>query len=272
MHDNAVLAHEQHMRVKRCRHGLMLYNSSDIYIGRSLDLYGEYSNGEADVFEHLLRPGMVALDVGANIGCHTLLMAHLVGPSGAVIAFEPQRVVYQNLCANISLNALTNVHAVNSAVGSVAGSAAIAEIDYAAEGNFGGVALNDSENGERVQIAIIDDLPMAHCHLIKIDVEGMELDVLQGASKTLAQHRPALYIENDRKDKSPDLIAHLLAAGYRPFWHRPPLYNPDNYFANHENAFAELISQNMFCLPREREFEVSGLVEITSPEVGQGRG
>jgi hypothetical protein len=66
MNDSAVLAGEQHMRVKRCRHGLMLYNSSDIYIGRSLDLYGEYSHGEADVFEHLLRPGMVAIDVGAK--------------------------------------------------------------------------------------------------------------------------------------------------------------------------------------------------------------
>jgi hypothetical protein len=63
MQNNAVLAGEQHMRVKRCRHGLMLYNSSDIYIGRSLDLYGEYSHGEADVFERLLRPGMIAVDV-----------------------------------------------------------------------------------------------------------------------------------------------------------------------------------------------------------------
>ena len=82
---------------------------------------------------------------------------------------------------------------------------------------------------------------MEHCHLIKIDVEGMELDVLQGAAETLARHRP-------------------------------PLYNPDNYFANQENAFAELISQNMFCMPRERDFEVAGLVEITSPEAGQSGG
>ena len=242
MQNNAVLAGEQHMRVKRCRHGLMLYNSSDIYIGRSLDLYGEYSHGEADVFERLLRPGMIAVDVGANIGCHTLLMARLVGAEGAVIAFEPQRVVYQNLCANISLNALTNVYAINSAVGALAGSAAIAEIDYAARGNFGGVSLSDTANGERVQVAVIDALPLENCHLIKIDVEGMEHDVLLGAVETIAQHRPALYIENDRQDKSPELIAHLLAAGYRPFWHRPPLYNPDNFFANSENAFAELIS------------------------------
>lgn len=203
-------------------------------------------------------------------------MARFVGREGAVIAFEPQRVVYQNLCANISLDALTNVHAVNSAVGSAVGSATIPDIDYAAHGNFGGVMLTDDgdngdgKNGERLKIATINSLPMEDCHLIKINVEGMELDMLLGAAKTIAQHRPALYIANDRQDKSPELIANLLTADYRLFWHRPRLYNPDNFFANEENAFDELISQNMFCLPRERECEVSGLVEITSPAAGQG--
>ena len=71
MSDGMVLAGERHMRVKRCRDGLMrdglmLYNSSDIHIGRSLDLCGE-----ADLFARLLRAGMVATDVGANIGAAT---------------------------------------------------------------------------------------------------------------------------------------------------------------------------------------------------------
>ena len=115
MSDGMVLAGERHMRVKRCRDGLMLHNSSDTNIGRSLDLYGEYSYGEADLFARLLRAGMVAIDVDANIGCHTVTMARRVGPQGAVIAFEPQRSVYQNLRANIALNALANVHAINMA-------------------------------------------------------------------------------------------------------------------------------------------------------------
>ena len=74
-------------------------------------------------------------------------------------------------------------------MGSAVGSAAIPDIDYAAHGNFGGVMLTDDgdngdgKNGERVQIATIDSLPMEDCHLIKIDVEGMELDMLLGAAK-----------------------------------------------------------------------------------------
>ena len=272
MSDGMVLAGERHMRVKRCRDGLMLYNSSDTYIGRSLDLYGEYSYGEADLFARLLRAGMVAIDVGANIGCYTVTMARLVGPQGAVIAFELHRIVYQNLCANIALHALANLHAINIAAGSGAGTAALPAIDYAATGNFGGIALTDAADGEAVQIAALDTLPLEQCHLIKIDVEGMEFDVLQGGEKTIAKHRPALYIENDRAENSPRLIAHLLAADYRLFWHRPPLYNPDNCFANDTNEFSNLLSQNMFCLPRARDFEVTGLVEINSPDAGQNGG
>src|SRR5215204_3016879 len=89
-----------YVRVKQCRHGRMMYNVNDQYIGRSLDLYGEYSEGEVDLFRQVLRPGDLALDVGANIGVHTVPMARLVGERGAVFAFEAQRTAYQTLCGN----------------------------------------------------------------------------------------------------------------------------------------------------------------------------
>ena len=76
---------------KDCRHGKLMYLLNDAYIGRSLDVYGEYSEGEIDLFRQLLRPGDVAIDVGANIGALTVPMARLVQPGGAVVAFEPQR-------------------------------------------------------------------------------------------------------------------------------------------------------------------------------------
>src|SRR5882672_8881146 len=91
------------------RHGLMLYNRYDIYIGRSLELYGEWSHGEIALFEQVLQSGMVAIDAGANIGTHTLALARAVGPTGAVYAFEPQRIVFQTMVVNVALNSLTNV-------------------------------------------------------------------------------------------------------------------------------------------------------------------
>src|SRR2546421_9260159 len=89
-------------RMKRCRHGYMLYNVHDQYIGRSLDRYGEYSEGEIELFSQLIKPNDVVIDVGANIGAHTLWFAQRTLPDGIVIAFEPQRLVFQTLCANMA--------------------------------------------------------------------------------------------------------------------------------------------------------------------------
>ena len=265
--------------LRHSRDGVMLYNRNDRFIGRSLELLGEFSPGEGRFFQTTIKPGDTVIEVGAQKGAHTVGMAKAVGPEGRVHAFEPQRIMFQLLCANLALNGLLNTFAWNMAADEQPGTLFVPELDYEKSENFGGVALHrDNGVGQEVPAVALDrfmakkGLGKAGLSFIKIDVEGMELDVLQGAAETVAKHRPALYIENDRKDKSPELIAHLLGADYRLFWHRPPLYNPDNYFANQENAFAELISQNMFCLPVERNFEVAGLVEITSPEVGQGRG
>ena len=86
-----------------------MYLLNDAYIGRSLDVYGEYSEGEIDLFRQLLRPGDVAIDVGANIGALTVAMARLVQPGGAIVAFEPQRAIFDILCDNLRLNGLANV-------------------------------------------------------------------------------------------------------------------------------------------------------------------
>lgn len=75
--------------VKECRHGKMIYNKNDMYIGRSLDRYGEYSEGEVDLFRQIVHQGDTVLEVGANLGAHTLALALLVGEGGCVHAFEP---------------------------------------------------------------------------------------------------------------------------------------------------------------------------------------
>ena len=141
MPETSALLSERHMRLKQCRHGPMLYNVNDVYLGRSLDLYGEYAEDGNRFFSSSLGPGSLAVDVGAHIGCHTVFMAKQVGPGGAVFAFEAQRVIFQNLCANLALNGLSNVRVFNAAAGSEEGTITVPDIDYEAEGNFGGVSL-----------------------------------------------------------------------------------------------------------------------------------
>lgn len=253
------------LAVGRCRYGTMMWLRRDMYVGRSFAEYGEYSEGEVDLFRQCLRPGDVALDIGANLGAHTLPLAQLVGPGGAVFAFEPQRILFQILCGNVALNELPNVHALPVALGRAAGRTKVPALDYRGAVNFGGVSLGGT-HGEDVPVLTLDQLEVSKVKLIKIDVEGMELEVLAGAKATLARCRPLLYVENDRADRSEALVAQLQEDGYRMWWHTPSLYNPANFRANPHNVFGNVASFNMLCLPRESTTTIQGLREIASPQ------
>jgi FkbM family methyltransferase len=257
------------MMLRRCRHGTMMYLRNDAYIGRSLDIYGEYSEGEVTLFRDWLRPGDVALDVGANIGAHTIPMARIVGPTGTVYAFEPQRFIHQILCGNVALNELGNVHTLQWAVGHSTGTTRVTPLDYGMPNNFGGVSLG-GDRGEEVAVVAIDDLNLQQLRLLKIDVEGMELNAIMGASATLERCRPILLVENDRVGKSTALINQLFSSGYRLWWHMTPLYRRANFFGNPQNLFGEICSLNVLGLPSETSFGDLPLPEILSAQEATG--
>ncbi len=167
--------------LKQCRHGLLLFLREDMYIGRSLDLYGEFSELEAVLFAQIVRAGDVVLEVGANIGAHTVHLAQLVGPHGHVHAYEPQRVIFQLLCANVALNSLFNVYTHHAGVGGSPGELHVPHPNYAAVNNFGGLSLSHEKRGEPVPVVCLDTLTLPSLKLLKVDVEGMEHEVLSGA-------------------------------------------------------------------------------------------
>jgi hypothetical protein len=101
--------------------------------------------------------------------------------------------------------------------------------------------------------------------LIKVDVEGMELDVFRGATQTLERCQPVLYFENDRKEKSAALLAFLLERGYRLYWHLPRMFAEGNYFGNPENVLGTIVSVNVLGIPPKTKSNVVGMREITSP-------
>jgi FkbM family methyltransferase len=168
-------------RVRESRYGLMLYNVNDAYVGRSLDEYGEYGEGEAALFRQLPGPGDVVLDVGANIGAHTLYFARAVAPGGMVFAFEPRRLAFQALCANMALNSIPYDFCYQAALGDAPGSVTLPTLNPYRPANFGGFELGaHGGRGEPVPVLQADRLPLDRCRLIKVDVEGMELEVLKG--------------------------------------------------------------------------------------------
>src|SRR5262249_11736625 len=143
--------------VVEARYGRMLHNVHDIYVGRSLSLYREYSEGEIQVFRQVVKPGDIVADIGANIGAHTVFFARAGGPSGAVMALEPQRIVFQSLCANMALNSVTNAFLYPYAVGEKRGQILVPTLDPTYANNFGGLSLQGREHGDEVEVVTLDE-------------------------------------------------------------------------------------------------------------------
>lgn len=243
--------------VRECRYGKMTFNTNDTYVGKSYDLYGEYSEHEIKLLKKIVKPGNIVVDVGANIGALTIPLAQSAGREGIVLAFEPQRMSYYGLCGNVYLNNLTNVFCYQRAIGKESGTVKVPDLHMHIPGNYGAFSFLklDAEpyykqcNWLPVEIITIDDLQMAACDLIKIDVEGMELDVLDGAEKTINDKRPILYIEDDRPEYVPILLDWLKAHDYQAWQHFPPLFNQENMKKSTKNVFNSEVSANVLCYP-----------------------
>lgn len=250
------------------RHGRFLANPNDIYIGGSMIAYGEFSEQEWHLFDRVIRPGMCVIEAGANMGAHTVPIARKIGRDGIVYAFEPQIAIFQQLCANLALNDLVNVQAFNAGCGSISDWMGIVRPDPAKRSNFGGFRLENLRGGTqtRVRVERLDDaLDPPKLHLIKADVEGMEVDVLKGGAGLISKFRPLLYLEAN-KDDAPALISYLRDIDYKAWWHLPPMFNPDNFAGNSENLFGSIVSKNIFCAPAEKKIEIVGARPVEGPE------
>ena len=250
---------------RMCRWGPMLYNKNDTYIGRSIAKYGEYSWLEVDLFGQLLRPGGVVLEGGANIGSHTVPLAQIVGREGAVIAFEPQRLAFQLLNANLALNSCANVWAYQEALGASNAVIGVPALDPEKQNNFGGLSLVNARADEVVKIRTIDSLDLQVLQMIKLDIEGMETDALLGAAQTIRRLRPIIYAENFHQDKSPELIKLIQSHSYELYWHTPALFNAANFAGDAEDVFPGIVSANVLCFPIEAKANAQGFRRVTSP-------
>ena len=91
---------------------------------------------------------------------------------------------------------------------------------------------------------------------------GMEVEVLRGAQRAIAKYRPLLYVENDRLDRSEELLATIESLGYIAFWSVVPCYNPKNFFGNTLNVFEALSNVNLLCHHRESGILIRGLEPV----------
>lgn len=225
--------------IRRCRYGLMSYNLQDIWIGRSFENYGENAESEIALLHNIIKEGNVVLDVGASIGSHAIPFSRCVGSTGKVLAFEPERRNFYQLCANIAINEIRNVFPFQQAVGRTSGVINVPELNDDVTQNFSGLELwRDYDGATTYPVALIkiDDLGLTQCDFIKVDVEGMEADVLGGAKETITRFRPHLYVEKDNR-QGDEITSILEELNYKSYVHNALLYNPSNFYGNPDNCF-----------------------------------
>ncbi|MBK1836866.1 FkbM family methyltransferase [Azospirillum sp. YIM B02556] len=277
-----LLAGEGPVGLVKARHGLMMFRRTDTVVGRSLAYYGEYFEQEVALFRQCVRAGDRVIDVGANIGAHTVALARLVGPAGRVLALEPIDANHRLLCGNLALNGLDWADGLLAAAGAADGMLQLAAVAMDEDGNYGALSLEALAGDRPVPVHRLDRLAgeggAGRIRLIKIDVEGMEAEVLEGARGLIARDRPVLYVENDRPDRSAALIRLLGALGYACYWYLPAFHNPANFAGRSEPIFGHgLVDDgteirglgmgiNLFCLPAEAGARINGLLAVAGPD------
>jgi FkbM family methyltransferase len=171
--------------------------------------------------------GVVAIDCGANIGVHTVEWAIAMTGWGRVVAIEAQERVYYALAGNIAINNCFNASAIHAAVASQSGVMKMPQPDYFQASTLGSLELRQGPRTEfigqqidysdaaavQIRAVALDDLDFDRVDLIKIDVEGMEIDALDGAKRLIEKHRPIVLVEHLKTGVTP-LMQWLSPRGY----------------------------------------------------------
>jgi FkbM family methyltransferase len=183
---------------------------------------------ELAILRRLVQPGDLVLDVGANVGWYTRTLSHLVGPTGHVIAIEPVPSTAWLLRQNVRTFGWSNVSVVSGAVSNACGTVTVRVPTVGGYDDIYGPSVDAvSGRGYRVPMHTLDSLVAGRAvGFVKIDVEGHEWPVIQGAPATLRASGPALLIELTRNpvlrvgSGSQRLAQALAAEGYAPYWSR----------------------------------------------------
>ena len=232
-----ILASTNHGSMLVNRHDYKLYANGTKGYGVGFQLLNTSSceQGEIDIALMLLDArrknygdNVVAIDCGANIGTHTIEWAKHMYGWGKVFSFEAQERIYYALAGNITLNNCFNAKATLAAISSEKGVMRIPVPDYFTPSTFGSLELKQNPNNEFIGQAIdysdekttpiqtiaIDDLQLTRLDFLKIDIEGMEMEALNGAKNSIANLKPILLIEKIKSSED-EIRIFLKNLGYK---------------------------------------------------------
>lgn len=258
------------------KYGRIMRYTNDMYIGNSVGLYGEYAHDEMELYKQLLKLGDTVIEVGANIGTLTVPIAQYVGNEGKVYAFEPQRITFQVLCGNIALNNLYNVWTYNCGVANEHKKVKIFEGQLGI--NNGAFRISDWPGNYEIDIVALDEYNFKNCDLLKVDAEGMDTEVIQGAENLIKQCQPYIVMEANYTKAGKEIVKKLQMIGYKLYEADCFLYSANNDFQVKENIFLQnqgtikytdgkaydgtqmlnIMSPNWLCVPNNKNIKIVG--------------
>ena len=176
--------------------GPVWVHAQDELVSRRIRRKGRLAEDEVAFLQSVLRPGMVAIDIGANIGYLTLAMARAVGRDGRVVAIEADPSNYALLCANVWQTCFDWVDPLCVAASRTTGTATL----WLSSANFGdhrAYAHDESWQSIEVPAVRLDDLlaPDTRVDVVKVDIQGMDHAALEGMADTLRRNRPTVLAE-----------------------------------------------------------------------------
>ena len=220
----------------------MAYYVNDTVIGFSLNLYGEYGQKEIDFLRWVVNDQYVIYDVGANIGVYSTALSDT---AKQIFCFEPNQRNFQLLSHNTA--DLANVHCYNLACGQYNGTTHIMDFDPDVHGNFGN--LSNGDQGIPVPLIALDALDIPAPNLLKIDVEGAELEVLLGCENKIRSSLPCIVYEAHETKQFAEIYDFLSAVGYKLFWLQCPNFNVQNFKQNYVNVFGNTVLYSVIAWP-----------------------
>ena len=245
------------MNISNTRYGLMKLLISDTVISKSLELYGEWAQDELNLLHQFIKPGMNVLDIGAFIGTHSLAFANFVGQGGSVYAFEPRHQIFNLLVENtLSVNKI--VTPFNFGIGEDNAKIDVNPVELRDQINFGSLSINNSDLPllgtmvDHVQVKKIDGLITKNIDFIKIDVEGMELQVLRGARELILRDQPIIFCECNTVEIGYKILNFSKSHGYKVYGHLASAFNSDNFNSEKTNIFGLAKEVGLLLIPHSK--------------------
>jgi FkbM family methyltransferase len=240
---------KEYMELTETRAGEFLIYKNDNVISQSIKLFGEYCHAEVDIMSNYLNEDSHYIDIGTNIGYHAVAVHKETNCN--VLGFEPNPKHFA--VATYNSKEYDKIQLVNAAASDKRFKFKMKDFDEKVFGNYGDIHKSDVGETE-VEAISLDELGIARCHLMKIDVEGHEYETLQGAKLTISKHRPVIMYEAMEWDVWTKCYDFLDERKYKQYWvacRTKPV--AETYKKTDENPYGSSTVANILCVPMEKE-------------------